>query len=82
MLVALAHGHVQHAGAREAWPPVVEMSTGRWWTLARSVKIPVLDYDVDVLSGNTKASESGAAVWSAHSLVTTDSGARLLRKPS
>lgn len=46
MLVALAHGHVQHAGAREAWPPVVRDEHGQLVDLgALPVKIPVLDYD-------------------------------------
>ena len=45
--VALAHGHIQHAGACEAWPPVVRDEHGQVVDLgALSVKIPILDCDV------------------------------------
>ena len=82
VLVALAHGHVQRAGAREAWPPVVRDEHGQVVDLGTlPVKIPVLDYDVGRVIWKRQGLGVRLCCWSAHSLIATDSVAASSRSP-
>ena len=74
VLVALAHGHVQRAGAREAWPPVVRDEHGQVVDLGTlPVKIPVLDYDVGRVIWKRQGLGVRLCCWSAHSLIVPHS---------